>query len=127
MTADAIVMKRTGIAQRHAKKIALCTFRRLADRLRNLTGRAVAEAHAALPVADDDECSEAEALTALDDLRNAIDVHELIGKLAIAFLAVSATLSLGSTCHDLVPLEYLLKLQTTFAGGIGERLDAPVK
>jgi hypothetical protein len=100
-------MKRASIAQRHTKKVALCTFRCLADRFRHFTRLAVAETDAALQVADDDERSEAEALTALDDLGNAIDVHELIRKLAIAFLAVFATLSLGSTCHDFVPLEYL--------------------
>ncbi|MBN8901984.1 MAG: hypothetical protein J0H57_13195, partial [Rhodospirillales bacterium] len=34
VTADAIVMKRARVAERYAKKVALCAFGRLADRLR---------------------------------------------------------------------------------------------
>ena len=75
-------------------------FRRLADRLGHLARLAVAEADAALQVAHDDERGEAEALAALDDLGDAVDVHELLGELAIAILAIPAAVSSLGTCHD---------------------------
>jgi hypothetical protein len=121
------VMQRARITKWYTHQTALGSFRRLADGFRHFTRLAVAEADPALEVTNDNERREAEALTAFDDLGDAIDVHELVGKLAVAILTISATVSLGSTCHDLCPLVCLLKLQSAFAGGIGECLDAPVK
>ena len=51
-----VVMEGAALAQRDADEAALGSFRRLADRLGNFTSLAVAEADAALLVADDDEC-----------------------------------------------------------------------
>jgi len=50
----------------------------------------VAEADAALLVADDDERGKAEAAAALDDLGDAVDVHQLVDQVAVFFLAVAA-------------------------------------
>ena len=48
----------------------------------------MAEADAALLIADDDERGKAEALAALHDLRDAIDVNELVEKLVVPVIAV---------------------------------------
>ena len=84
-----VVMQRTGFAQRHADELALGLLGRLADRLGNFAGLAVAEADAALLVADDDERGEAEALAALHHLGDAVDVDQAVDKLAVALLNVS--------------------------------------
>src|SRR5579871_5547636 len=70
MAARNIVMQRTALAQRHAHQIALCRIGCFPDRFGNLARLAVAEAHPALLIADDDERGEAEALAALDHLRH---------------------------------------------------------
>jgi hypothetical protein len=46
----------------------------------------VTEADAALLVANDDECSERKVLTALHDLRDAVDGDELVDKFAFSAL-----------------------------------------
>ena len=81
VTAQHIVMQRAAFAQRHADEIALGSVSRLADRFRHFARLAVAEARSALLVADDDERGEAEAASALHDLRDAVDVNELVRKL----------------------------------------------
>ena len=83
-----VVMQRAALAQRHADDAALGGFRRLADRLRHFARLAVAEADAALLVADDDERGEAEAASALHHFRHAIDVDEAVDELAVALLPV---------------------------------------
>ena len=75
-------MQRAALAQRHADQAALGGVGRLADRFRHLARLAVAEADAALLVADDDERGEAEAPAALHHLRHTIDVDELVDELA---------------------------------------------
>ena len=67
---------------------ALGRFRRLADRFRHLAGLAVAEADAALLVADDDERGEAEAPAALHDLGDAVDVDQPVDEFAVALVAI---------------------------------------
>jgi hypothetical protein len=59
----------------------------------------VAEADAALLVADDDERREAEATATLHHLGDAVDVDELVHELAVALLAVVAATTLAFTCH----------------------------
>ncbi len=76
VTAVDVMMQRAAFAQRHADDAALGGFRRLADRLRHFARLAVAEADAALLIADDDERGEAEAASALHHLRHAVDVDE---------------------------------------------------
>jgi hypothetical protein len=62
----------------------------------------VSEPDPALEVADDDERRKAEALAALHDLGDAIDVNELLGELALALLAIPAAVSSLGTCHDAI-------------------------
>ena len=73
VTAGDVVMQRAAFAQRHADQVTLGGIGRLADRLRHLARLAVAEADAALLVADDDQRGEAEAPAALHDLRHPVD------------------------------------------------------
>src|SRR5687768_18487862 len=60
MTAGDVVVQRTAVAKRYEDQVALGGFGRLADSFRHFTSLAVAEADAALLVADDDECCETE-------------------------------------------------------------------
>src|SRR5262249_4560584 len=64
--------------ERHGKNILARLIVALADRLGHLVR--LAEAHADVTgfVADDDESTEAEATSALDDFRNAIDVDDAL-------------------------------------------------
>ena len=89
MAAVDVVMQRAAFAQRHADQRALGGFRRLADRLRHFARLAVAEADAALLVADDDERGEAEATAALHHLGDAIDVDETVDEFAVALFALA--------------------------------------
>ncbi len=106
MTSVDVVVQGAALAERHTDQTALGGFRRLADRLRHLTGLAVAEADAALLVADDDEGGEAEAAATLHNLGDAVDVDELVHELAVALLAVVAATTLAFTCHILFPLSH---------------------
>ena len=82
-------MQRAAFAQRHADQVALGGFGRLADRFRHFARLAVAEADAALLVADHDQRGKAEALAALHDLGDAVDVDQLVDELAVALFAVA--------------------------------------
>src|SRR3712207_9027782 len=88
--AEAVMVQGAALAQRHADHRLLRGGGRLRDRLRHLAGLAVAEARAALAVADDDERREAEALAALHGLGDAVDVDELLDELLAAFLVTAA-------------------------------------
>jgi hypothetical protein len=61
----------------------------------------VAKTDPAFQITHDDKCGEAEALTALHNLGDAIDVNELLGKLAVALFAITAAAAVSSlgTCH----------------------------
>ncbi len=110
-----VVMQRAALAQRHADQAALGRFGRLADRLRHFARLAVAEADAALLVADDDERGEAEAPAALHHLGDAVDVDELVDEFAVALFAV--ILAAAASCV-LLPCHRL-----TCAGGGPARLN----
>ena len=84
-----VVMQRAAFAQRDADHAALGRLGRLADRFRHLAGLAVAEADAALLVADDDERGEAEAPAALHHLGDAVDVDQPVDEFAVALLSRS--------------------------------------
>src|SRR3546814_6461694 len=88
--AAAVMMQRPTIAQRNADQRLLRRGGRLRDRCGNLARLAVAEARAALAVADDDERGETEALAALHRLRHAVDVDELFDQLFAAILIAVA-------------------------------------
>src|SRR6476660_2470294 len=120
MLSGHVVMQRAPFAKRHLDQVPLGSLGRLADRLRHLARLAVAEADAALLVADDDERGEAETPSALHHLGHAIDVHELVDELAVA-LAIIAVSSFRASAafairHTVGPLE----VQSCLAGSIGE-------
>src|SRR5579885_38603 len=141
-----IVMQRAAFAQRDPHHGALGGLGRLADRFRHLARLAVAVADAALLVADDDERREREALAALHHLGDAVDVDELVDDtagvalLALTLAALAAAAAAATPfaaltaltalslllsrclCHSVSSLEF----QPALAGGVGERLDAPV-
>src|SRR5215510_896184 len=101
-----VVVERAAFAQRHPDQIPLGGIGRLADRFRHLARLAVAEADAALLVADHHERREAEATSALHHLGHTVDVDELIGELALfpLALAIAITVALSwFTCHIDVP------------------------
>src|ERR1700730_18131319 len=102
VAAGDIVVQRAAFAQCDARQVALGRLGRLADRLGNFARLAVAESDPALLVADHDQRRKAEALAALDDLRHAIDVDELVDELAVALLAIPAPFASAAfafTCH----------------------------
>ena len=100
MPPDAVVMQRARVTKRYAHQAALGGFRRLADGFRHFTRLAVAEADPAFEVTNDNERGKAEALTALDDLGDAIDVNELVDELARFAVAITSAFSSGFTCHS---------------------------
>src|SRR4051794_23126382 len=102
VAAGDVVMQRAAFAKGNARQIALRRLGRLADRLGNFARLAVAETDPTLLVADHNQRRKAEALAALDDLRHAIDVDELIDELAVALFAIPAPFASAAfafTCH----------------------------
>jgi hypothetical protein len=97
-TAVDVMMQRAALAQRDTDQAALGGLGRLADRLRHLAGLAVAEADAALLVADDDERREAEATPALHHLGDAVDVDQAVHELAV--LSRDRRSDLWFSCHQ---------------------------
>src|SRR5262249_29779405 len=113
--------------QRHSDETAFGGIGCLADRLRNLTGLAVAESDPSFFVADDDKRSEAEAAPALHYFGYAVDVNEFVGEFALALFPVAAIA--WFTCHDFVPSCYPsvarpLEIESAFACRVRQRLDA---
>src|SRR5690606_34262415 len=95
--------------QRHEDQVALGALGRLADCLRHFARLAVAEADAALLVADDDERGEAEATAALHHLGDAVDVNELVDETVVALLAVTIAIAAAFPtflCHDPDPCSF---------------------
>src|SRR4051794_14789170 len=91
---------------RHAVEVLLGLLDALGDRRGHLLGLAVANTHGAVAVADDHQRGEAEAPTALDDLRHAVDGHHALDELALlrgatgpasAVPAVTAVVAAGAT------------------------------
>ena len=62
---------------------------RLANRLGNFGGLADREAYLSFAVADDDERAEAEPLSALDDLRDAVDADDRLFDPAAVAVAIT--------------------------------------
>jgi hypothetical protein len=58
-------------------------------------------ANAALLVADDDESCKAEALTALHDLGDAVDVDELVHEFRVALFLLAATAATAAFASSL--------------------------
>src|ERR1700704_1340541 len=101
VAAGDVVMQRAAFAQRHPRQIALRRFSGLADRFGNFARLAVAEPDPALLIADHDQRRKTEALAALDDLRHAIDVDELVDEFAVALFPAApvAATAFAFTCH----------------------------
>ena len=91
------MVQRAAFAQRNAHKLLLGRFRCLADSLGHLACLAVAEAHATLLVANDDQGREAKALAALHHLRDAVDVDQLVDQFAALAAIVAAVASAAIT------------------------------
>src|SRR4030081_3084129 len=101
VTAGDVVMQRAAFAQSNARQVALGRLGRLADRLGHFARLAVAEPDPAFLIADHDQRRKTEALAALDDLRHAIDVDELVDELAVALFPAApvAATAFAFTCH----------------------------
>ena len=67
-------------------------FDAFANRFGNFARFADGEADVTLAIADDDERAEAEALAALDDLRDAIDAHDGFFESAVVAIATTTTI-----------------------------------
>jgi hypothetical protein len=92
---------------RHAEEVALGLFDTLGDGEGNLTRLAVADADETVAVAHDDERREAEAATALDDLRHAVDRDDALEELALLGVArttVAAPAALATAATGLAGL-----------------------
>ena len=98
MAAFGIMMERTATAQRNENQVALGSFSCLADGFRHFARLAMTEANTALLIADNDERREAEALAALHDLGDAVDVNELVDKFAVALFPIPGPFA-RFTCH----------------------------
>src|SRR5262249_44491332 len=90
VTPEDVVVQCAAFAQRNARQAPPCSVSRLADRFRNLACLAVTEANPAFLVTHYDQCSETETAAALDHLRDAIDVHQLVRELAVTLFTVAA-------------------------------------
>src|SRR5262249_48305247 len=104
VTPEHVVMQCAAFAQWNAGQTPLCRVSRLADRLRHLARLAMAETDPTLLVANHHQRGKAEPAATLDHLGHAVDVHQLVGELAVALFAVAAaafTISSRFMCHDL--------------------------
>ena len=74
----------------------------------------MAEARTALAVADDDQSSETEALTALYGFRDAVDVNQLLDQLFTLFLVpIAATVVATATAATLATVAIAATAATT--------------
>ena len=102
VTSFDVMVQRTARTQRHEDHVALGALGRLADGLRHFARLAVAEADAALLVADDDESCEAETAATLDHLGDAVDVNELVDETVVALFAIASAAAFPTIlCHIL--------------------------
>ena len=74
---------------RHGDEILLSLLDGFANRFGNFAGFADSKPDLALAIADDDERAEAKALTALDDLRDAIDAHDGLFESTVVAIATT--------------------------------------
>src|ERR1700723_1721293 len=71
-------MRNSTVLNRHAHQAFLGAIDALANRLGHFVGLAEAESHQAVMIARNYQRAEAEAATALDDFRDAVDMHDLL-------------------------------------------------
>ena len=86
-----------------AEEVLLRLLDALRDRGRDLARLAVADADESVAVAHDDERREAEATTALDDLRHAVDGHDALEELALLGVAATAVAALAAVAAAATP------------------------
>jgi len=91
------VMKRPAFLERNADHLLASCSGSLGDRLRHFASLAVAKTDAALAVANHNQRSEAEALTALNRLRDAVNVDQLLDDAIIFFFALVAIATTATT------------------------------
>src|SRR5690606_31186743 len=120
--AQHVVMERATLAQMHTDHALARPLSGLADRLRDLTRLAGAEADPTLAVAGDDQSGEAEPATTLHHLRDPVNRNELFYEFRL-FAAFAFTLAPWTSCHA----SAFLERQSALARGIGQSLDPAVK
>ena len=74
---------------RHGHEVLLGLLDGFANRFGHFAGFADGKTDLTLAIADDDERAEAKALTALDDLRNAIDAHDGLFESTVVAIATT--------------------------------------
>jgi hypothetical protein len=121
--ADDVVRDRA-LGDGHLDHALLRLLDPLADRLRHLVRLAETEADAAVRVADDDQRAEAEAPAALHDLRDAVDVNDLLLELDAA--VVDDPPLARSASHLGHSASFPLELEAALAGAFGHRFHAAV-
>ncbi len=94
-----VMMQRAAFAKRHPDHVALGLFGGLADGLRHFLGLALAKADAALLVTDHDEGRKAEALAALDGLRDTVDRDQAVSEFGRLVAVAAATPLLWFSGH----------------------------
>jgi hypothetical protein len=94
MVPECLVMQRAAIFQRDAQHRAFRRFGGLANGFGHFACLAMSKPNPAALIADNDKGGEAKAPSTFHDLRNTIDMHELIDEIAIFVVAVA-----GITCH----------------------------
>src|SRR5262245_16945679 len=91
------MVQRAPFPERNAGEAPLRSIGCLADCLRHFACLAVAETDPALLIAYDDQRGKSKTAAALDHLRHAVDVHQLVDELAVALFALS--FPSGFPCH----------------------------
>jgi hypothetical protein len=89
MAAENVVMQGATFAKRDARQRTLRGIGRLTDRFRHFACFAVPKADSALLIAHNNQRCKTEATATLHNLRNAIDVHQLVDEFAVALLAIA--------------------------------------
>src|SRR5580700_2391968 len=118
MVTPCFVMQRAAVLEGNADQRALGRLGGLPDRFGHFARLAVPKSDPATLIADDDECRKTEAPAALDDLGDAIDVHQPVDELAVAFFALPLFTRHLSILRS--------KFEAACARGLRQRLDAPV-
>ena len=104
MMAACFVMDGAAILQRNLDHGLLGFFGRLADGFRHFARLAMAEADAAIAVANHHQSGEAETAATLHDLGDTVDVHQLVDQVAVFFFAVTTAAAVTAPAILVVPL-----------------------
>jgi len=116
-----VVMQRAALAQRHLDQFALGRSVALRMAFRAPRAPSVAEADAALLVADHDQRGEAEPPAALTTLATRLILHSFIDEFLSRFPRLVRAAGLGPLCD---PSSRSSRSSSLLAGASAERLDA---